>query len=117
MTVDLAASLRCPHLPAEAHGLGAVLCPSCGWVENGLRQTNEQVLAKHPELASLVAANQPPQATKDRQPVNGWQRAVLGLEVTSALLKIIVAVCVAGLVFFFAYLMLYVFFLGAHPLA
>jgi hypothetical protein len=48
---------RCPHLP-EAHISGAIWCPYCGWVEHGLRQTNQQVITKHPEMCALVAANQ-----------------------------------------------------------
>lgn len=50
-------SQRCTHLPPATRGLGPVLCPSCGWVEDGLRLTSQQVIARHPELRAQVEAN------------------------------------------------------------
>jgi hypothetical protein len=53
---------RCPHQPPDTYRLGAIFCPSCGWVKNGLRMTTEQVIAQHPELRAQVQANEAQQA-------------------------------------------------------
>jgi hypothetical protein len=135
MIPDLASSLRCPHLPAEAHGLGAVWCPYCGWVEDGLRQTPQQVMVRHPELRAQVQANQALQTASTKPPARRPSRpgessdenlariAEAGNPIartfawTVLLGKVIVLGCAVILALFFGYLMLYVFFLGAHPLA
>lgn len=59
-------SRRCTHLPATARGIGPVLCPACGWVEDGMTLTPQQVLASHPELRAQVEA-----APRDRTPSAG----------------------------------------------
>lgn len=75
-------SRRCTHLPTTASGLGPVLCPTCGWVEDGLPLTPQQVLARHPELRAQVDATAQPQraaaAGKSRTPTAGRQLATAG---------------------------------------
>lgn len=81
---------RCTHLPATARGLGPVRCPSCGWVEDGVPLTAQQVLASHPELRAQVEGTAQPQHGPSAQreaPPTERQLASVG-EVVRRLLSI-----------------------------
>jgi hypothetical protein len=75
-------SQRCTHLPPAARGLGPVWCRSCGWVEDGVRITAQQVVATHPELRAQVEATTPtgraPSAAKGATPTVGLRLAAIG---------------------------------------
>lgn len=82
-TPSPSASQRCTHLPPTARGLGVVRCPYCGWVENGLRLTPQQVIVRSPELRPQVEAEahqtgRAPSPTTSATPTVGRRVADIG---------------------------------------
>jgi hypothetical protein len=80
-----------------------VLCPSCGWVEDGVPLTTQQVLASHPELRAQVEATAQPQrapsAGKSGTPTAGRQLATAGEAVRRlASIRLVLIALFGGLV-------------------
>jgi len=90
---------RCPHQTPDTYRLGAIFCPSCGWVKNGYRMTTEQVIAeKHPELLAQAKPTQPP-------PKPRWFEEGSAFNLTADLLG-----AVGRLIMWFFVLLIFLFF-------